>query len=175
MRSHVPDPLDARILAALTDQPIRGVLTLARLLGVARGTVQARIDKLTRAGVIQGQGPTLDPAALGFPVTAFITAEIAQRDRSTELISHLRRIPEVLEAYTITGQGDLLIRAVARSNSDLQRVIDGLVADSSILRTSTLIVLETQINYRTLPLVEAAAQAAQRPGVNPPTSRYDDT
>ena len=58
-----------------------GVLECSRRLRVARGTVQARLDKLIARGVIRGFGPELDPAALGFGVTAFVTLEIRQRLR----------------------------------------------------------------------------------------------
>ena len=63
----------------------------------------------------------------------------------------------MLEAYTITGVGDMFCRIVARNNADLQRVIDLMVADEGILRTSTVIALATQIDYRVLPLVGQAA------------------
>src|SRR3954447_23128932 len=93
-------------------------------LGVARGTVQARLDKLAKGGVICGWGPELDADALGYPVTALLTLEIRQGDGHASVAAHLARIPEVLEAVTITGAGDMWARVVARSNSDLQRVID---------------------------------------------------
>jgi DNA-binding Lrp family transcriptional regulator len=70
---------------------------------------------------------------------------------------HLATIPEVLEAYTTTGAGDVLARIVAVSNSDLQRVIDRVVAFEGVVRTSTVIALDTQIAYRVLPLLDAAA------------------
>ena len=63
----------------------------------------------------------------------------------------------MLEAHTITGSGDLLIRVVARDNADLQRVIDLVVDDSHVIRASTAISLATWIDYRTLPLVTAGA------------------
>jgi DNA-binding Lrp family transcriptional regulator len=69
---------------------------------------------------------------------------------------HLAGIPEVLEAYTITGAGDMWARVVARSNSDLQRVIDAVLADPGIVRSSTVIALATQVPYRVLPLLDAA-------------------
>lgn len=150
------DKLDASIIALFTDEPRIGVFEASRRLGVARGTVQARLDRLQRSGVIRDFAPTIDPEALGFPVTAFVTAEIAQGQRTATLIEHLKAIPEVLEAHTITGAGDLLIRVVARSNTDLQRVVDELVAEPSVQRTSTVIVLESQVDYRTGPLVEAS-------------------
>ena len=62
----------------------------------------------------------------------------------------------MLEAHTITGSGDLLIRVVARDNADLQRVIDLVVDDSHVIRASTAISLATHIEYRTAPLVTAA-------------------
>ena len=62
----------------------------------------------------------------------------------------------MLEAHTITGSGDLLIRIVARDNADLQRVIDLVVDDEHVIRASTAISLATRIEYRTAPLVTAA-------------------
>ncbi|MFE4469871.1 Lrp/AsnC family transcriptional regulator [Leifsonia sp. NPDC056824] len=150
------DKLDADLIALLTEEPRLGVFEASRRLGVARGTVQARLDRLQRTGVIKDFAPTIDSLRLGFPVTAFITAEIAQSDLS--VIDHLRGIPEVLEVHTVTGAGDLLIRVVARSNADLQRVISGILSEPGISRTSTVIALETTIEHRSVPLVESAVE-----------------
>jgi DNA-binding Lrp family transcriptional regulator len=151
------DRLDGRLVALLAEQPRIGVLECARRLGVARGTAQARLDRLQRDGVIRGFGPDVDPAALGYEVTAFVTLEIRQGSGHRAVAMHLARIPEVLELHTVTGQGDLLCRIVARSNADLQRVIDEVVADEDIRRASTLIALSAPIPYRVLPLVERRA------------------
>jgi DNA-binding Lrp family transcriptional regulator len=150
------DRLDADLIALLTEEPRLGVFEASRRLGVARGTVQARLDRLQRTGVIKDFAPTIDSNRLGFPVTAFITAEITQSDLS--VIEHLRGIPEVLEVHTVTGAGDLLIRVVARSNADLQRVISGILSEPGISRTSTVIALETTIEHRSVPLVESAVE-----------------
>jgi hypothetical protein len=66
----------------------------------------------------------------------------------------------VLEAHTITGSGDMLCRVVARTNADLQRVVDAIVDVPGVLRTATVIVLDTPVPYRALPLVRAAAGTA---------------
>ena len=71
--------------------------------------------------------------------------------------AHLAAIPEVLEAHTITGTGDLMVRVVARSNTDLQRVIDRVLAAPAITRSSTVIALATQVPYRVLPLAAVTA------------------
>jgi DNA-binding Lrp family transcriptional regulator len=154
------DALDRRILLLFSREPRVGVLEASRRLGAARGTVQARLDRLESAGVVTGWAPALDPAALGFPVSAFATLEIAQapqpgRGGHQPVAEHLRAIPEVLEAHTITGAADVMVRLVARSNADLQRVIDDVVSSPYVVRASTVIVLATEITPRVLPLVEA--------------------
>ena len=149
------DVLDGRLIDLFAQDPRIGVLEASRRLGVARGTVQARLDKLVASGVITGWGPELSPQALGYPVTAFLTLEIRQGAGHESVARHLATIPEVLEAFTITGAGDMWARVVARSNSDLQRVIDAVLSDAGIVRSSTVIALATQIPYRVLPLMDA--------------------
>ena len=154
------DGLDAALIELLAAEPRVGVLEASRRLGVARGTVQARLDRLAERGVITGYGPEVDPAALGYEVTAFITLEIRQAGGHDPVAERLAAIPEVLEVHTITGVGDLLCRVVGRSNADLQRVIDAIVSAEGVVRSSTLISLATQVPYRILPLVRAAASLA---------------
>ena len=158
MQSVQLDGLDARLVEILDESPRIGVLELSRRLVVARGTVQARLDKLIARGAIKGFGPEVIPEAIGFGVMSFVTLEISQRYGHTAVAEHLADIPEVLEAHTITGSGDVLCRIVARSNADLQRVIDHIVGYEGIVRASTIIALAELIPYRTLPLVRAAAK-----------------
>ena len=155
------DRLDAALIELLAAEPRVGVLEASRRLGVARGTVQARLDRLADLGVITGYGPEVDPAALGYEVTAFITLEIRQAGGHDPVAERLTAIPELLELHTITGAGDMLCRVVARSNADLQRVVDAIVSAEGVVRSSTLISLATQVPYRVLPLVRAAASSDQ--------------
>lgn len=147
------DELDARLLVAISRSPRVGVMELARQLRVARGTVQARLEKLQSSGVVTGFDPDLHLARLGYEVTAFVQLEIAQ-GRLDDVIDHLRNIPEVTEAHSTTGPGDLHCRVVARTNEHLQAVLGRVLAVSGIVRTSTQIALTEQIRMRTLPLIE---------------------
>ena len=151
-----PDGLDRDIMRLFARNPRIGVLGASRALGVARGTVQARLERLESAGVLTSWAPTIDAGALGFPVSAFATLEITQREGHAPVAEHLRAIPEVLEAHTITGAADLMVRLVARSNADLQRVIDLVVSSPDVVRAATVIVLATEIAPRVLPLLDAA-------------------
>ncbi|GGS14098.1 Lrp/AsnC family transcriptional regulator [Actinokineospora fastidiosa] len=147
------DELDARLLLLLTDEPRLGVLECSRRLGVARGTVQARLDRLERRSVLTGFPPAIDLAAMGYGLTAFAVLEIAQGKRG-EVASLLMAIDEVCEVHATTGQGDLLVRMVARDNDDLQRVIDRVVDVEWVRRTSTAIALSTPVPLRVRPLLE---------------------
>src|SRR3954453_19379284 len=149
------DGLDTRIVLLFSREPRIGVLEASRRLGVARGTVQARLDRLERAGAITSGAPQGEPAAVGFSVAAVGTLEIAHAAGHGPVAEHLRTIPEVLEAHTITGGADMMVRLVARSNTALQRVIDQFVAAPSVRRASTVIALTTEIAPRVTPLVQS--------------------
>lgn len=152
------DALDARLIRALCEIPRAGVMELARQLGVARGTVQARLDKLQQRGIISGFDPDLDLRAMGYEVLAFVSLEIAQ-GHLFDVATHLREIPEVLEIHSVTGGGDLLCRVVARTNHHLQDVISRILEVQGIDRTSTQIALTEQLRHRMLPLVELVIEA----------------
>ncbi|MEO1061887.1 MAG: Lrp/AsnC family transcriptional regulator [Actinomycetota bacterium] len=148
------DELDLRLLRLLDEHPRISVLELSRQLRVARGTAQARLDKLRRTGIVRSLGPELEPAALGYEVLAFVTIETDQ-SAIGPLAEHFASIPEVIEAHTTSGTGDVLVKVAGRSNVDLQRVLTRLLDHSAVLRTDTTIVLSTLFAPRTLPLAEA--------------------
>lgn len=149
------DELDARLLLVLRAHPRIGVLEVSRRLGVARGTVQARLEKLQARGVITGFGPEVDPGRMGYPVMAFVWLEIVQ-GRLDEAVAGLRRVPEVLEAHGVTGDRDLLCRVVARDNGHLQDVINAMLHSGAVQRSMSSISMTRQIPYRVEPLIGAA-------------------
>lgn len=146
------DDLDRRLIRVLAADPRASVMELTRKLGVARATTQARLDKLVRREII-GFGPVLDPRAIGYSVLAFTTIEIAQ-GRVTDVVAHIRDIPEVLEAHTTSGPGDLHCRVIARTHEHLQDVINRMLEVQGIDRTTTVIALTEQIPLRMLPLLD---------------------
>lgn len=151
------DQLDARIITLFTDNPRMSVLEASRGLSVARATVQSRLDRMQRTGVIAGWGPRIDPVALGYAVIAHCSLTIRQDKGHDAVVEALEKIPEIQEIHTVSGESDLMARVAARSNSDLQRVIDSMIATETIVRSSTVIVLNTHFDGRTLPLTRAAA------------------
>jgi DNA-binding Lrp family transcriptional regulator len=155
------DALDIDLLAALRTNTRVGVLELSRTLRVARGTVQARLDRLEQAGVITGYGPEIDLPAAGYGVQAFVTLEIAQGDLD-EVTAELNAQPAVLEAYATTGSSDVLCRLAASSHEDLQRTLLELNRSPVVGRSTSVVVLSVVVPPRTLPLLRSRPRDAPR-------------
>ncbi|MFG3044512.1 Lrp/AsnC family transcriptional regulator [Streptomyces sp. NPDC048202] len=153
------DELDTRILRLLLEQPRTSVREYARLLGIARGTLQARLDRMERDGVITGTGPSLSPAALGHPVLAFVHIEVTQ-GHMDDVGEALAAVPEIVEAFSTTGGGDLLARVVGRDNAHLEDVIQKLISVPGVVRTRTEVALRERVPFRLLPLVESVGRSA---------------
>jgi DNA-binding Lrp family transcriptional regulator len=153
------DQLDARLIGLLRDEPRIGIMEVARRLQVARGTVQARLGKLTERGVIRGFGPELDTHRMGYPLMAFVFLQITQ-GRLDEAVRVLEDVPEVLEATATSGPSDLLCRIVARDTEHLQEIVNRVLSNPAIRRSTSYIALSEQIPYRTGPLLTAAADQA---------------
>jgi DNA-binding Lrp family transcriptional regulator len=156
-----PDTLDVALLQALTEHPRAGALELSRRLGVARGTVQARLARLEESGVVTGYGPDVDLTAAGFGVQAFVTLEIAQ-GALEDVTADLAAMPGVLEAHATTGAGDVLCRVAARSHAELQQTLLQLGRSGSVVRSTSVVALSELVPRRVLPLLAAAGAPPAR-------------
>ncbi|QZY51259.1 Lrp/AsnC family transcriptional regulator [Leucobacter tenebrionis] len=143
----VLDQTDRRILRELDTDARMPVAMIAQRLGLARGTVQARLDKLDAAGVLRLPSTRITPQALGRPVAASVQVQLDQH-QIAEAIAALADIPEVLECFAPAGDTDLLLRVVARDPEDLYRVSEEIRLCPGITRTSTSLFLRTVIPYR---------------------------
>jgi DNA-binding Lrp family transcriptional regulator len=144
------------LFEALAELTRPNVLEMSRRLGIARNTVQARLDRLQDSGVVAGYGPVLDLRALGYRVLAFITLEIAQ-GRESDVLAVLSTVPEVLEIHKITGPGDLMLRVVSRDNEHLHAVVEAILTAPGITRTTTSLALNSPV-LRVHPDTVAAAR-----------------
>ncbi len=136
------DSTDRDLIRALRENIKASHTVIARTMGVARGTVYARLERLEREGVINGFTPIVDPANAGFNVLAFTTLEIRQGSHD-ETTAALGAIPEIIEIHTITGAGDLLCRIIARSNDHLHQIVQQITAISTVTRSQSQLALAT--------------------------------
>jgi DNA-binding Lrp family transcriptional regulator len=156
------DATDARLLLALAEDPRATVMALSQRLGLARGTVQARLTRLETGGVLAPFDRRVRPEALGFPLTAYITVTVVQRGLA-DVSDALARIPEVLEVTGLSGVADLLVEVAARDADDLWRITEQVLGIPGVQRTDTALALRRFVDHRTTPLVLLAAGEAGEP------------
>ena len=147
------DGTDTRLLSALAQDPRKTVVALAQKLGLSRNTVQARMAQLEKKHVFLSFERRINPAALGYPLMAFISVHV-QQQRLAQLAKELADIPEILEGYGLTGSADLLLRVVALDAEDLFRINGKILACEGVDRTDTALAMGELIPFRVQPLLD---------------------
>lgn len=151
MRS--PDGIDRALLRALADDPRASIAALAERLALSRNTVSARLTRLEASGVFLPFDRRIDPAPLGYPLTAFITVTVRQKELA-RIAQELAAIPEVLQAHGLSGASDLLVQVVARDASHLFRVDAAILSIEGVERTQTSLSMGELVPYRMGPLLD---------------------
>jgi len=151
------DPLDARIILALDDDPDATILALAQTLSVARNTVHARLRRMAADGVLKPVSRRVDPGALGYGLVAFMSLAVSQAEPES-VHEGLLDLPEVIEVHYTTGDADLLAHVVAKDTADLHRVTKAILAIDGVDRTSTAISLAEVVPYRPRALLHRLAK-----------------
>jgi DNA-binding Lrp family transcriptional regulator len=151
------DDIDARILEVLRTDPRAAVITIAGRTGLSRNTVQARLARWDERGLLRSFERRIDPAALGYPLTAFILTVVTQR-KLAAVSAALADVPEVLEVHGLSGSFDLLIHVVARDADDLYRIAGRILDIDGVEQTTTSLAMRRLVDFRMEPLVRRARQ-----------------
>ena len=138
------DATDRALLALLRDDARAPTAQLARRLGLSRTTVQSRIEKLQRVGVIAGFTVTVADDLEARLVRAHVLITLAPK-RSAAIEVALRRIDEVRVLHSVSGPFDLIAIVAAGSIGELDVLIDRIGALEGVERTTSAIVLATRI------------------------------
>jgi DNA-binding Lrp family transcriptional regulator len=149
------DATDIRLLTALSRDARSTVVALAQQLGLSRNTVQARLSQLEARDVFLTFERRISPAALGYPLMAFIHIHVQQR-KLEQITAELALIPELLEAYGVTGNADILAQVVSRSAEDLFRINSQVLAIDGVERTDTSLAMHELVPFRVGPLLHRA-------------------
>lgn len=150
---HTFDGTDARILLAMVENPAQTVVALAQQLGISRNTVQARLTTLEKHKAFLGFDRRVDPAALGYPLMAFITVHV-QQQKLSQLSFSLADIPEIVEVHGLSGRADLLVRVVCTGAEDMFRINGKILACDGVERTETALAMDELVPYRLTPLFQ---------------------
>ncbi|MBN2430974.1 MAG: Lrp/AsnC ligand binding domain-containing protein [Acidobacteria bacterium] len=141
------DTIDRHILRRLQEDSRTAYLEIARELGVAGGTIHARIHRLREAGVVRGARIVLDPMRLGYTVAAFIGIRLVHARSCGDVQAALARFPEIVEIHYTTGTYSLLIKVVVPEMRDLHALLfDKLQQLEEIQSTETFVILDTRVD-----------------------------
>jgi Lrp/AsnC family transcriptional regulator, leucine-responsive regulatory protein len=135
------DDADRKILALLVDDGRRTYDDIAQRISLSAPAVKRRVDRLRLSGAIRGFTAVLDHSALGEHTEALVELFFSPGTQLDEVADTLSEHPEVLEAWSVTGEADAIARVRTQDNADLERLIRELQRNGHVVRTRSQVVL----------------------------------
>ena len=139
------DDLDEHLLAKLRDNARAPVAELARALGLSRTTVQSRLQRLERSGVIAGYAVRLSEAREAAMIHAFVMLTVEPK-QAAAVTAALKRLPGVRRLQSVSGPFDMIATVEAAGVAEMDATIDEIGAVKGVERTNTSLVLSTKFD-----------------------------
>jgi DNA-binding Lrp family transcriptional regulator len=137
------DAIDQKLLLALRENARASTAKLARLVGRSRTSVQTRIERLQKSGVIVGYGVRLAPEHDLGAVRAHVMIKVGPKE-ARAVTAALKGIPQVRVLHSVSGDMDLIAVAATASVAEMDGVIDRIGALDGVERTTSSILLSTK-------------------------------
>ena len=147
------DKLDRQILRLIAADARVAFLEVARECNVSGAAIHQRIQKLTSMGVLKGSQFIIDPEKIGYETCAYIGLNLKDPGKFDEVVSKLKKMPEVVECHYTTGNFDMFIKIYAINNHHLLNIIHDKLQPLGLARSETLISFHTAID-RQLPVAD---------------------
>jgi len=135
------DDADRQILALLVEDGRRTYDDIARRVSLSAPAVKRRVDRLRRRGALRGFTAVIDHSAMGDATEALVELFFSAGTTLDAVTETLRPHPEVVEAWSVTGEADAIARVRTHDNADLERLIMELQRDGLVERTRSQVVL----------------------------------
>ena len=145
-RIQLVNDIDRKIVALLIDDARRSYDDIGRQVSLSAPAVKRRVDRLRRDGAIRGFTAVVDHSALGTATEALLELFYAPRTLLDEVAGTLARHPEVVEAWSVTGEADAIARVRTQDNADLERLIMDLQRERLVVRTRSQVVLSRLVD-----------------------------
>lgn len=138
--------IDRQILALLREDGRRTYDDIAGRVSLSAPAVKRRVDRLLASGALRGFTAVVDPAALGWGTEALVELFYAPGTLLDEVAETLGRVPEVVEAWSVTGEADAIARVRTGDNADLERLIMELQRNGHVERTRSQVVMSRLVS-----------------------------
>jgi len=139
------DAIDQQIVALLREDARRSFQSIGSRVALSAPAVKRRVDRLRATGVITGFTAIVDPAALGQRTEAFVEIHCVANMSPSALRETLAAEPQIVAAYTVTGEADALAQVRATDVAHLEAALERIRTNPGIARTKTIIVLSRLI------------------------------
>jgi len=140
------DDQDRQIIALLVEDGRRTYDDIAKRVSLSAPAVKRRVDRLRARGAVQGFTAVVDHNALGDNTEALIELFYAPGTLLDAVTDTLRQHPEVVEAWSVTGEADAIARVRTQNNADLERLIMDLQRDGHVVRTRSQVVMSRLVS-----------------------------
>jgi DNA-binding Lrp family transcriptional regulator len=144
------DDVDQRIIASLVADARSSYADIGARVSLSAPAVKRRVDRLRAAGVIRGFTAVIDPAAVGWTTEAFVELFCAGRTTPAQIGVAVRRLPEVVGAYTVSGEADALVHLRAADIAHMENALERLRAQTFVTSTRSTIVLSRLVDSPTV-------------------------
>src|SRR5687768_1341671 len=138
--------IDRKIVALLREDARRSYDDIGRRVSLSAPAVKRRVDRLRASGAIRRFTAVVDHAALGSSTEALVELFYAPGTLLDAVAETLRAHPEVVEAWSVTGEADAIARVRTRDNEDLERLIMELQRNGHVIRTRSQIVMSSLVD-----------------------------
>src|SRR4051812_45818631 len=143
------DAVDQRIVALLVADARASYAEIGSKVALSAPAVKRRVDRLRSSGVIKGFTAVIDPAAVGWTTEAFVELYCTGRTTPAQITVATRRHPEVIGAYTVSGEADAIVHLRAADIGHLEQALERLRAEPFITSTRSMIVLSRLVETPT--------------------------
>lgn len=141
------DATDHRILSLLLDDGRRTYDDIGRRVKLSAPSVKRRVDRLRTEGALRGFTAVVDHSALGWGTEALVELFYRPGTPLAEVTRTLQDHPEVVEAWSVTGDADAIARVRTADNADLERLISDLQRNGLVERTRSQVVLSRLVHH----------------------------
>lgn len=135
------DPLDERIVACLLDDGRASFAEIGAKVGLSAPAIKRRVDRLRQNGAITGFTAKVDPRALGWTTEAYVELYCQGKTSPSTIRDGVARFPEVVAAYTVTGDADAIVHLLAADMKHFESVLERIGAEPYVIRTKSVLVL----------------------------------
>lgn len=144
------DRIDQQILACLVADGRASYSEIGNRVSLSAPAVKRRVDRLRASGIIRGFTAVVDPAAVGWTTESFVELFCTGRTTPAQIAAAARRHPEVVGAYTVSGEADALVHLRAANIAHLEQALERLRAEPFVTSTRSMIVLSRLVEAPTV-------------------------